>query len=77
MRAPAHHASHAPRVKRQPVTRRPAVRHPVFVPPPPIIELDEMAVRPDLPTVLDAETTERYRRIFRDQAAGKLHEADI
>jgi len=77
VRAPAHHASHAPRVKRQPVARRPVVRHPVFVPPPPIIELDEMAVRPDLPTVLDAETTDRYRRIFRDQADGKWHEADI
>jgi hypothetical protein len=32
----------------------PVVRHPVFVPAPPVIELDEMAVLPDLPTVLSA-----------------------
>lgn len=76
-RAPAHHASHAPTVKRHPATSHPAVRHPVFVPPPPVIELDEMAIRPDLPTVLDAETADRYRRIFQDQAAGKWSEADI
>ncbi|MBS0222103.1 MAG: transglycosylase SLT domain-containing protein [Proteobacteria bacterium] len=55
---------------------RPAVHHPVFVPPPPVIELDEMAVNPDLPTVLDGETRDRYRRIFQDQAAGRWGEAD-
>src|SRR5262249_56963856 len=38
-------------------------RRPVFVPPPPVIELDEIAVVPGLPTVLDAETVDRYRRI--------------
>src|SRR4029079_2766229 len=36
----------------------------------------EMAVNPDLPTVLDAETRDRYRRIFQHQAAGRWAEAD-
>src|SRR5262245_30120173 len=38
-------------------------RGPVFVPPPPVIELDEIAVVADLPTVLDNESRDRYRRI--------------
>jgi soluble lytic murein transglycosylase-like protein len=63
---------------------RPAARpHPtiiprrkVFVPPPPVIELDEMAVVADLPTVLDAENRDRYRRIFQAQSAGQFAQAD-
>ena len=51
-------------------------RRPVFVPPPPVIELDEMAVVSDLPTVLDNDTRDRYRRIFQAQAAGQFAQAD-
>jgi soluble lytic murein transglycosylase-like protein len=42
------------------------VRKPVYVPPPPVIELDEIAP-PDLPTVLSTEERDRYRRIFQAQ----------
>jgi soluble lytic murein transglycosylase len=52
------------------------VRRPVFVPAPPVIELDEMAVVPDLPTVLSNEDRDRYRRIFQAQAAGQWAAAD-
>lgn len=55
---------------------RPAARAPVFVPPPPVIELDEAAVVADLPTVLDNDTRERYRRIFQAQASGNWPQAD-
>ncbi len=55
---------------------RPVVRHPVFVPAPPVIELDEMAVVPDLPTVLGNEDRDRYRRIFQAQAANQWAQAD-
>src|SRR5215475_4746798 len=55
---------------------RPLVRHPVFVPAPPVIELDEMAVVPDLPTVLSTEERDRYRRIFQDQASNQWAQAD-
>jgi soluble lytic murein transglycosylase-like protein len=51
-------------------------RRPVFVPPPPVIELDEIAVVPDLPTVLDTDARETYRRIFQAQAAGQFAQAD-
>lgn len=51
------------------------VRHPVFVPPPPVIELDEMTP-PDLPTVLSDEERDRYRRIFQAQASGQWAAAD-
>jgi hypothetical protein len=51
-------------------------RRPVFVPPPPVIELDEIAVVPDLPTVLDTDTRETYRRIFQAQASGQFAQAD-
>lgn len=51
-------------------------RRPVFVPPPPVIELDEMAVVADLPTVLDADERDRYRRIFQAQASGQFAQAD-
>lgn len=51
-------------------------RRPVFVPPPPVIELDEMAVVSDLPTVLDATARDQYRRIFQAQAAGQFAQAD-
>ncbi|WP_020698007.1 lytic transglycosylase domain-containing protein [Reyranella massiliensis] len=53
-----------------------AARAPVFVPPPPIIELDEAAVVADLPTVLDNESRDRYRRIFQAQASGSWSQAD-
>jgi peptidoglycan lytic transglycosylase len=55
---------------------RPLVRHPVFVPAPPVIELDEMAVVPDLPTVLSTEDRDRYRRIFQAQASNQWAQAD-
>jgi soluble lytic murein transglycosylase len=55
---------------------RPLVRHPVFVPAPPVIELDEMAVVPDLPTVLSTEERDRYRRIFQAQASNQWAQAD-
>ncbi|MBS0520146.1 MAG: lytic transglycosylase domain-containing protein [Proteobacteria bacterium] len=66
------------------MSARPAVRvaphavahRSVFVPPPPVIELDETAVDPNLPTVLDADNRDRYRRIFQDQAAGHWADAD-
>ena len=47
-------------------------KRPVFVPPPPVIELDEMAVVADLPTVLEADERDRYRRIFQAQASGQF-----
>ncbi len=53
-----------------------AARAPVFVPPPPVIELDEAAVVADLPTVLDNESRDRYRRIFQAQASGSWSQAD-
>ncbi|SJZ80983.1 Soluble lytic murein transglycosylase [Enhydrobacter aerosaccus] len=71
-KAAAHVPAHA---GFQPASRA-VVHRPVFVPPPPVIELDEVAVNPDLPTVLDAETRDRYRRIFQEQAAGHWAEAD-
>lgn len=56
---------------------RPAAYRPVFVPPPPpVIELDEAPVVADLPTALDADTRERYRRIFQAQASGNFAAAD-
>ncbi len=62
----------APPAKGSPhVTARPMVRHPVFVPAPPVIELDEMAVVPDLPTVLGNEDRDRYRRIFQAQSSNQ------
>ncbi len=60
----------------RPIAHAPVIRRPVFVPPPPVIELDEMAVIPDLPTVLDAENRYRYRRIFQAQASGQWAQAD-
>ena len=50
-------------------------RRPVFVPPPAVIELDEIAVIADLPTVLDTDTRETYRRIFQAQASGQFAQA--
>ncbi|MDO8977029.1 transglycosylase SLT domain-containing protein [Reyranella sp.] len=55
---------------------RPAPRAAVFVPPPPVLELDERTVVADLPTVLDNETRDRYRRIFQAQQAGAWPQAD-
>src|SRR5471030_2328573 len=60
--------SHAP--------ARPAARHPVFVPPPPVIELDEITPVAGLPTALDANNLALYRRIFQEQAAGQWPQAD-
>ena len=51
-------------------------RGPVFVPPPPVIELDEIAVVADLPTVLESDDRDRYRRIFQAQASGQWAQAD-
>ena len=48
----------------------------VLVPPPEVIQLDEMAVVADLPTVLDEESRDAYRRIFQAQAAGQFGQAD-
>ncbi len=58
------------------VAARPAVRHPVFVPPPPVIELDEISPVAGLPTVLDATSLALYRQIFQSQAAGQWGQAD-
>ncbi len=85
-------AKPAPATKTAAATARPAAAHPtahpsavhptivprrpVFVPPPPVIELDEIAVVPDLPTVLDTDARETYRRIFQAQAAGQFAQAD-
>ena len=55
---------------------RPVARHPVFVPPPPVIELDEITPVAGLPTALDANTLAVYRRIFQEQAAGQWGQAD-
>ena len=51
-------------------------RNAVFVPPPPVIELDEIAPPADLPRVLSNDDRDRYRRIFQDQAAGHWAQAD-
>ena len=51
-------------------------RRSVFVPAAPVIELDEAPVVADLPTVLDGENRDRYRRIFQAQAAGQWAEAN-
>ncbi len=48
----------------------------VYVPPPPVVELDESAVVAGLPTVLDNETRDRYRRIFQAQQSGNWAQAD-
>lgn len=66
-------ATHATAAR--PAAARPQVRHPVFVPPPPVIELDEMTP-PDLPTVLSNEERDRYRTIFQAQAGGQWAAAD-
>lgn len=60
----------------RPAVRSAAARAPVFVPPPPVVELDEAAVVADLPTVLDNESRDRYRRIFQAQASGNWSQAD-
>src|SRR6201990_725764 len=64
----AHTAAHA--------AARPVARHPVFVPPPPVIELDEITRVAGLPTVLAATNLALYRRIFQDQASGNWGQAD-
>jgi soluble lytic murein transglycosylase len=51
-------------------------RRPVFVPPPPVIELDESAVPAGLPTTIDADSRDRYRRIFAAQSSGHWQQAD-
>ncbi|HYC64722.1 MAG TPA: transglycosylase SLT domain-containing protein [Reyranellaceae bacterium] len=51
-------------------------RRPVFVPPPPVIELDEQALPADLPKPLEAESLARYRRIFAAQSSGHWQQAD-
>src|SRR5277367_220835 len=76
--APATKTAAAARPVARPAGAHPTIvpRRPVFVPPPPVIELDEIAVVPDLPTVLDADARETYRRIFQAQAAGQFAQAD-
>jgi soluble lytic murein transglycosylase-like protein len=69
-------AALAPAAKTQHVAARPVVRHPVFVPPPPVIEIDEISPPADLPQILNTEERERYRRIFQDQAAARWGQAD-
>jgi peptidoglycan lytic transglycosylase len=59
----------------RPVAHHPLVRRPVFVPPPPVIELDEMPP-PDLPKALSDEERDRYRRIFQAQSSGQWAVAD-
>jgi soluble lytic murein transglycosylase-like protein len=75
--APAKPAAAKPAVAK-PLGAHPTIipRRPVFVPPPPVIELDEMAVVADLPTVLDTEARDQYRRIFQAQAGGQFAQAD-
>ena len=73
-----------PPAKPQPAARpavvqsapRPAARPPVYVPPQPVIELDEIAPVAGLPAVLGNDDRDRYRRIFQAQAAGRWAEAD-
>ena len=55
---------------------RPAARPAVFVPPPPVIELDEISPPSDLPTILSNDDRDRYRRIFQEQASGHWAQAD-
>ncbi|HEY4166801.1 MAG TPA: hypothetical protein VGM96_08490, partial [Reyranella sp.] len=69
---PAAHAAHR---AAHPVARHPIVRRPVFVPPPPVIELDEISP-PDLPKALSDEVRDRYRRIFQAQAGSQWAQAD-
>jgi soluble lytic murein transglycosylase-like protein len=57
------------------VVHHPVVRRPVFVPPPPVIELDEMPA-PDLPKALSDQERDRYRRIFQAQSGGQWAAAD-
>ena len=66
-----------PAAARPPAARPPVqARRPVFVPPPPVIELDEQQMPGDLPTVLDTESRDRYRRIFVAQSSGNWGQAD-
>jgi soluble lytic murein transglycosylase-like protein len=55
---------------------RPVLRHPVYVPPPPVIELDEITPVAGLPAVLSAGDLALYRAIFQDQASGNWGAAD-
>jgi len=54
----------------------PVVHRPVYVPPPPVIELDEISPPAGLPTVLDAENLQHYRRVFQLQASKEWAAAD-
>jgi soluble lytic murein transglycosylase len=59
----------------RPAARQPA--RPVYVPPPPAIDLAETYVAPSgLPTVLGGSDVALYRRIFAAQASGDLATAD-
>ncbi|HZP98048.1 MAG TPA: transglycosylase SLT domain-containing protein [Reyranella sp.] len=58
------------------VATAPAVRHPVFVPPPAVIEIDEIAPPAGLPQVLNDSDRELYHRIFQAQERGHWAEAD-
>jgi len=54
----------------------PMNRRAVFMPPPPVIELDEIAPVAGAPTVLDNDNLDRYRRIFQAQTVGAWAQAD-
>ncbi len=60
----------------RPAVARPVAQRPVFAPPVQVLELDEAPVVADLPTVLDNENRDRYRRIFQAQASGNWGQAD-
>src|SRR5262245_12125791 len=60
----------------QPAAKAKPQPHPTIVPRRPVFATERIAVIPDLPTVLDGETRDRYRRIFQAQAAGQFGQAD-
>ena len=68
-------SAHPAHATARPLAHHPVVRRPVFVPPPPVIELDEISP-PDLPKALSDEERDRYRRIFQAQASGQWAAAD-
>jgi soluble lytic murein transglycosylase len=72
---PAAVQSH-PTLAGRPAAAKIVARHPVFVPPPPIIDLDEITPPAGIPTVLDANNLGLYRRIFQEQAGGNWAAAD-
>jgi soluble lytic murein transglycosylase len=72
---PAAVQSH-PALAGRPAAAKIVARHPVFVPPPPVIDLDEITPPAGIPAVLDANNLGLYRRIFQEQAGGNWAAAD-